>query len=184
MATGDRKRPGNRTKVDFTPPTKSSKAGRVASTDIHKDAWTGTKQDPSTYLTTNQLAADLEAWASLYNEKVIVYPESMYRWCKEWFGDLPPHRTGPRNGYRIPLSYRYVARVWHQTQDPVIRDAARRAILDDYPGHKSWVVTVANLSSTHYTVHEVADRVHSLAAIARQNNHMIHVLFVGDERNP
>lgn len=184
MATGDRRRPNGRTKVDVSLPPSNKNPDRVASTEVHTDAWTGSKQAPSTFLTTQQLAEDLERWASLHNDRPIVYPESIYRWCIKWFGKLPRGRTGPGMGYRIPLPYKYVARVWYQTEDPTIRAAATAAILADQDKQKSWVVTVANLGSTHYTVHEVASRVQSLTAMARQNNRMIHVLYVGDERNP
>lgn len=187
MATGDRKAPNKPTKVDEVPlrggADPSNIGQRLSSSDVHTDGWTGMRQDPSTYLTTTQLAKDLENWATLNRKKpVFVYPESMYRWCKQWFGKLPEGRTGPSMGYRIPVAYKYVARVWHQTEDPQIRQAATAAILAEQGNVKPWVVTVANLGSTHYTVHEVANRVHALTAMARRNNHMIHALYVGDER--
>lgn len=185
MATGDHKGPHGRVKAD-PPPRNTSRVGkRISSKDVHKDAWTGVHQDPTTYLTTQQLAADLGAWATnLDDGHKILYTESIYRWCKKWFGQLPEGRSGPGMGYRIPLNYRYVARVWYLTEHPETRATATAAILADGENPKSWVVVVANLGSTHYTVAEVAGRVHALLPMARQRNRMVHAFYVGDERNP
>jgi hypothetical protein len=178
MATGEPKRKPEPTHVDGIP----GKGVRTRSVDVHKDAWKSLYQDPSTYLTTVQLAKDLGEWASSVDGgRVMPYPESIYRWCKQWFGPLPPGRTGPSMGYRIPPAYRYIARVWYLTENPEIRQTAREALLNDGSHQKPWVVVVANLGSTHYTDSEVASRVHSLLTMSRQRNRMIHAFYVGDK---
>lgn len=123
--------------------------------------------DDVLYLTTHQLAKELR-----------MYPETLFRWCRKWFGDLPPGRDGARMGYRIPLEYRLVARAWLQTEDMRVREVARRAIVES---PKNFVVVVANIGSTHYTDREVVGRIESLTTVPTFRGHAISVIYVGDE---
>lgn len=133
------------------------------------DAYQGAGQDPSTFLTTYQLADELG-----------VYPEQIQRWCKSWFGKLPPGRAHKGEGYRIPLEYRYVARCWRQLQERDAREAARNALVAD---PREWLVVVARKASTHYTAAEAMRRVETLARIAEQFQRPIHVAYVGPDRS-
>lgn len=100
------------------------------------------------YLSTTEVAHLLKA-----------HPQTIYRWCRVWFGDLPAGRQGSRLGYRIPLEYLLIGQVWQQTESPEIRDKARRALLA-YP---NLFVVVANETSTHYTLREATERIIDLA---------------------
>lgn len=121
--------------------------------------------DGTPYLTTNQLAKELG-----------MFPETVWRYCVQWFGKLPKGRTGAKMGYRIPLEYRAVAKVWLQTRDPLVREAARRALVVD---PKNFVVVVANIGSTHYSVPEVVGRMESLLGSSAYRQSQISVLYVG-----
>lgn len=160
------------------------KVGRVSSEGLHKDAWTGPNQDPKTYLTTAQLADNLTRWASNRDRgRKLAHPETIYRWCRKWFGQLPEGRKGLHMGYRIPHVYKYVARLWWCVEDAQVREVGTRAILEDSgTTPKSWVVVVADYGSTHYTGAQVADRVHSLLAVSEQRQTPIHVFYVGDKK--
>lgn len=124
-------------------------------------------QDGVPYLTTHELGKELG-----------MYPETLFRWCVKWFGKLPAGRAGAKMGYRIPLEYRRVARVWLQTEDPRLREAARRALVAD---PRPFVVVVANLGSTHYSVPEVVGRVESLQRSDAFRHEIISVIFTGDD---
>lgn len=132
------------------------------------DAYTGILQDESTYLTTFQLAKELN-----------MHPEQVHRYCLRWFGKLPPTRRGKGQGYRIPLNYRYVARGWLQTQDPEIREAMRAALSKD---PKNFVVVVAGRASTHYTVHEAMERVGQVLESASRGPNITSVIYVGPKQ--
>lgn len=119
------------------------------------------------YLTTGQLAKELD------NQ----YPETVFRWCRKWFGNLPPGRRGAGLGYRIPLEYKRVGRAWLMTEDTHLREVVRRAIVDS---PKDWVVVVANVGSTHYSVAEAVGRAESIAHSSTYRNHVISILYVGD----
>lgn len=132
-----------------------------------KDAWVSINQPRDSYLTTTELAKELSLWQ-----------EQVKRWCKQWFGDLPPGRRGPGLGYRIPLNYRYVARAWVQVPDHKIREQLAKVLSKD---PKDWVVVVGNMASTHYTDSEVVSRVNQLLVTARQRNLAITLVYVGDK---
>lgn len=104
------------------------------------------------WLTTREVANLVEA-----------HPETVWRWCRKWFGELPPGRAGTLMGYRIPPEYVKVARAWLTTENAECREAARGAILADPDKHYVLVMTgkgisVAKLASTHYTVEEATKR--------------------------
>lgn len=134
-------------------------------TSKRPDAYTGILQDESTYLTTKQLGEELGQW-----------PAQIHRYCKKWFGDLPPTRTTKGQGYRIPLNYRYVARGWLQTEDPEMREAMRAALAED---PKDFVVVVAGRASTHYTVHEAMERIGQVLESAARRSKPVTVMYVG-----
>lgn len=120
------------------------------------------------YLTTHQLAKELD-----------MYPETLFRYCRhKWFGPLPAGRSGAKMGYRIPLEYRRVARVHQQTEDLRLREVARRALVVD---PKKFVVVVANIGSTHYSVPEVVGRMESLLASDAYRQDLISVIDTGDD---
>lgn len=118
------------------------------------------------YTTTDALAKELS-----------MYRETVYRWCFRWFGPLPEGRTGAKMGYRIPLEYLAVGRAWLQTEDPRLREVLRRAIV---ASPRNWVVVVANLGSTHYSVAEVVGRVESLTKHSTYRGQVVSVVYVGD----
>lgn len=122
------------------------------------------------YLTTHQLAAELD-----------LYPETVFRWCRKWFPQLPRGRAGAGMGYRIPLEYRMVARAWLQTEDPALREVIRRAIVAE---PKNWVVVVDNVGSTHYTDREVVGRMETLVKHPTFRGHIISTMYVGDPNKP
>lgn len=118
------------------------------------------------YLTTNELAIELS-----------MHPETVFRWCRKWFGDLPKGRTGAKQGYRIPLEYRMVARAWLQTEDVALREVIRRAIVAE---PRNWVVVVANVGTTHYSVSEALGRVESITRHSPYGNQIVSLMYVGD----
>lgn len=120
-----------------------------------------------TYLTTHELAKEFKQ-----------YPETVFRWCRKWFGHLPQGRQGGKNGYRIPLEYRLVVRAWLQTEDVRVREVARRAILDS---PKDFVIVVDKVGSTHYSVFEAVERVQALLTHSTFRNHVISLLYVGSD---
>jgi hypothetical protein len=102
---------------------------------------------------------------------------AVYRWCqRDWFGPLPKGRTGRGGGYRIPPQYRYVARLWHVTEDARIRKAGLAALLED---PRSWLVVVANQGSTHYTDTEAAKRVTQILPVAEHTRLPVTIINVG-----
>lgn len=117
------------------------------------------------YLTTHDLA-------KMYG----MHPETVFRWCRRWFGNLPKGRAGAKMGYRIPLEYELVARAWLMTEDPQLREVVRRAIVTD---PKDWVVVVANIGSTHYSDREVVGRVESLTSSPTYRHHALSIFHVG-----
>ena len=131
------------------------------------DAWVSVNQPRDSYLTTTQLAKELSLWQ-----------EQVKRWCKQWFGDLPPGRRGPGLGYRIPLNYRYVARAWMQCPDPKIRKELATVLSRD---PKDWVVVVGKQASTHYTDSQVVARVTQLLPVATQRSTPLTIVYVGDK---
>ena len=123
---------------------------------------------PPPYLSTWDLAHELR-----------VHPETVHRWCKrDWFGPLPAGRGGSKNGYRIPVEYRRIARVWMQTEDVRVRRVAQKALLED---PKSWVVVVDTVGSTHYSEGEAVGRVDSLLSVDSFRGKPLTVLYVGSE---
>lgn len=129
------------------------------------DAYTGIFQPPETYFTTYQLAKRLK-----------MYPEQVHRYCKKWFGQLPPLRTGKGQGYRIPPEYELVARGWLQTQDPELRSAMKDALIKE---PRNFVVVVAGRASTHYTDHEAMERVAQVLSDAAKRSKIVSVIYVG-----
>lgn len=117
------------------------------------------------YLTTGELAAELR-----------MYPETLFRWCRKWFGVLPSGRAGARMGYRIPVEYRLVARAWLQTEDPRLREVVRRALVET---PRNWVVVVDNVGSTHYSDAEVVGRVESLLRTTAFRHQALWIMYVG-----
>lgn len=122
-------------------------------------------KDDVPHLTTHELAKSLG-----------MYPETLFRWCRKWFGNLPKGRAGAGMGYRIPLEYELVARAWLMTEDPRLREVVRRAIVAD---PKDYVVVVANIGSTHYSDREVVGRVESLTSSPTYRHHALHIFHVG-----
>ena len=119
------------------------------------------------HLTTWGLAKELD-----------MYHETVYRWAKKWFGPLPEGRPATSNaGYRIPVEYRLVARLWLQTEDHRIREVGRRAIVTD---PKNWLVVVDNIGSTHYSGGEAGERVLQLLREPTFKGRIISTVFVGD----
>lgn len=137
--------------------------------DVRGVEYVGRSDDDGqrTYLTTHELAKELA-----------MYPETLYRWCVKWFGNLPAGRTGGKMGYRIPLEYRLVAKVWLRTEDARIREVARRALLES---PRDFVVVVDNIGSTHYSVSEAVNRVESLSKSPTFRGSVITLLFVGQD---
>jgi hypothetical protein len=131
------------------------------------DAFTGMVQDPSTYFTTWQVGKALK-----------MAPGQVHRWCRQWFGQLPPARqTGKGMGYRIPKEYMRVARGWKQSQDPKLREALREAIVKQ-PG-RDYVVVVGNQGTTHYTYPEAMARLDSVLPRLPRQEHVVSVIYVG-----
>lgn len=148
-------------------------------TPFRPDAWLGFTQPNDSYLTTYDLKEDLFAWSTRYMSSTKRAPgdAAIYRWCRrDWFGPLPKARTGRNSGYRIPPDYRYVARLWHVTEDPRVRAVGMKAILDD---PKPWLVVVANVGSTHYTAAEAVRRVESLLYRAEESHLPLTVTYLG-----
>lgn len=149
-------------------------------TQIRPDAWRGFSQPRDSYLTTYDLRDDLQEWATTYMPRSKQFPgdAAIYRWCaRDWFGPLPPTRkAGRSNGYRIPLEYRYVARLWHVVEDPRVRAAGLDAILES---PKSWLVVVANVGSTHYTQADTMDRIGKVLHRAEDSKLPITVTHIG-----
>lgn len=127
------------------------------------DAWTHPDQDRSTYLTTEQVAKLLGD----------VSAEQVHRWCRRWFGPLPRGRRGKGLGYRLPLEYERVARVWRKVEDVQVREVAKRALLAN---PRNWVVVVGNVGSTHYSAIEAANRVEQVTKLAEQSGAAIYVV--------
>lgn len=123
------------------------------------------------YLTTWQLAQELGQ-----------YTETVFRWCKKWFGDLPSGRGGgggrEGQGYRIPLEYRRVARGYLQTQDPKTRALLRKALVRE---PRDWVVIADNVATTHLTRAETIVRLQSILEHGSLPSQPIHVLYVGTQ---
>lgn len=132
------------------------------------DAYTGILQPSETYYTTYQLAKRLK-----------MYPEQVHRYCKQWFGKLPPTRRGKGQGYRIPPHYELVARGWLQTRDPELRRAMKEALVKE---PRNFVVVVAGRASTHYTGHEAMERVAQVLDIAENNSEIVSVIYVGPKQ--
>jgi len=80
-------------------------------------------------------------------------------------------------GYRIPLEYRKVAKLWLATEDHRIREVGRRALVSD---PRNWVVVVAYLGSTHYTDREATGRIESLIGSDAFQGKVISTMYVGD----
>lgn len=134
------------------------------------DAWTGLDQDRSTYYTTTQFA-----------EIMGVQVPQVVRWCQRWYGSLPPTRGTKGQGYRIHPYMVKVARAWKQTEDPIVREAARAALVE---APRNYVVVVANRGSTHYSVIEAMRRVEILLTSATEHSKPVTVLYVGEPNTP
>lgn len=131
------------------------------------DAFTGVVQDQRTFFTTYQFAKLLR-----------MSPAQVQRWCRTWFGELPPARqTGKGMGYRIPREYLRVARGWMQSQDPRLRETMRKAIVD--APNRDYVVVVGNLGSTHYTYLEAMARLESVLPRLPQKSQVVSLIYVG-----
>lgn len=118
------------------------------------------------YLTTHQLAKEFD-----------MFPETVFRWCRKWFGDLPKGRAGAGLGYRIPLEYRMVARAWLQTEDPRLREVVRRAIVAD---PKDWVVEVANLGTTCYSDVQTVATMERIIRTPQFKGQIVSTMYVGE----
>ena len=125
-------------------------------------------QDRKEYLTTVDLAKELKQ-----------DPKKIHRWCQRWYGALPSLRRGKGMGYRIHPDMRRVARGWLQTEDDVVRDAMRTALVKE---PRDWVVVVGKLASTHYTAAEALERVEKVLARSRNKPRQVSVLYVGDSK--
>ncbi len=120
-----------------------------------------------------------EAYLTTYEVGLILrmYPESVFRWCRNWFGKLPPGRIGgKRMGYRIPLEYLYVARAWKQVEHPKLREQIRWALVDDL---KDYVVLCGAVVSTHYTTGDVVERLQQLYNNPMLSQQVTTVVYVG-----
>lgn len=154
-------------------------------TSIRPDAFRSAVQPKDSYLTTTELAEDLAMWAGqqgsrLPRTKKNPYDTQVYRWCRrDWFGALPSGRNGRGLGYRIPLRYRYVARLWQLTEDLDTRRLGLKALVDDDFPVRPWLVMVGKFVSTHYTEAEALARVEGLITEARTQQSVLKVLFVG-----
>lgn len=150
--------------------SKSSAGGVTVHDEIsHRDAYRGLQQDPSEYLTTEQLATELG-----------VDRTTVHKWCRGWFGRLPQGRIGAGLGYRIPHEYGVIARAWVQTHDAEARQAIELALRSDpEASHKKFLVQVANLVSSHYSVDEAMERAGSLVDRARAVSKPVHIYYVG-----
>lgn len=141
-----------------------------------RDGYTNPSQGRDTYLTTYDLAEELGSWIREHFPGVRALPhnESVRRWCKRWFGTLPPGRTGGRGaGYRIPPVYRYVARAWWQSVDEQVRAGSLHALIAD---PRPWLVVVGKFASTHYSKDEALERARQLL---QGQAKYIHILYVG-----
>jgi hypothetical protein len=150
-----------------------------------RDAFTATIQPRDTYITTQQMADELN---KLYGTEVAY--QQVYKWCQQWFGRLPKWRSNPKMGYRIPLNYRYVGRAWFQTSNPQIRKGAEKVLAED---PREWVVVavseiggeVATTATTHYTRLEATARAdvvletYERSGSSKRNKLVVHVLNVG-----
>lgn len=123
-----------------------------------------------TYLSTHELAKEIR-----------MYPETVFRWCRKWFGVLPAERKGSQNGYRIPLEYRRVARVWRMIEHPIVREVARRALVTQ---PRKFVVVVATIGSTHYSAAEAVNRVESLLGSSAYHHQPIWIFNTEDLDEP
>jgi hypothetical protein len=106
-----------------------------------------------------------------------MHPETVWRWCRKWFGPLPPGRAGREMGYRIPPVYVKVARVWLLVEDAELRELARKALVEG--GERdNYVVVVANDAFTCYSWSQALERLESLLE-AGLFRHMT-IIYVGD----
>lgn len=155
-------------------------------TSIRPDAFRAAVQPRDSYLTTTELAEDLALWARgvegsrLPRTKKNPYDTQVYRWCRrDWFGALPPGRNGRGLGYRIPLRYRYVARLWQLTEDPDTRRLGLKALVDEEVDVRPWLVMVGRFVSTHHTQMEALFRVEAVLAEVQNQQSVLKVLHVG-----
>jgi hypothetical protein len=155
-------------------------------TSIRPDAFRAAVQPKDSYLTTTELAEDLARWAGgvqgsrLPRTKKNPYDTQVYRWCRrDWFGALPPGRNGRGLGYRIPLRFRYVARLWQLTEDLDTRRLGLKALTDEDVDVRPWLVMVGRFVSTHYTEAEALAKVEMILTEVKNQQSVLKVLHVG-----
>lgn len=119
-----------------------------------------------TYLTVTEIAKTLN-----------LHSETVWRWCRKWFGALPPGRAGRGMGYRIPPVYLKVAKVWGMTEDERIRNLAREVLVREGEG-KNFLVVVGKEGSAVYSGEQVVERLKSVTADTPPD--MIAVIYLGD----
>lgn len=147
----------------------------------NKDPFTGTEHYKEDVRGKEYPSIEDEDWEFTttweIGDEVRSYPETVNKWCKLWFGKLPPGRAGgKRRGYRIPIEYRFVAKAWKQIEEPRQRELVRWALVDDL---KDYVVLCGNTASCHYTAGEVEDRLQQLLGNAMMSRQLIVVVYVG-----
>lgn len=148
-----------------------TKEGLLSGTDIYRVDPRGLSYPSpytprSSYLTTNDVAKELA-----------IAPEQVWRWAKNWFGQLPKGRQGGVNiGYRIPREYRYVSRAWLQVMDPNVREKIRWGLVNQL---RDYVVVCGELISTHYTGDEVVARIGALVSATTLSKNITTVVYVG-----
>jgi hypothetical protein len=106
-----------------------------------------------------------------------MHSETVWRWCRKWFGPLPPGRAGREMGYRIPPVYVKVARVWLLVEDAELRELARKALVNGGE-QDNYVIVVAKEAFTCYSGEQVEERLRSLLE-AGSFQHMT-IIYVGD----
>lgn len=126
----------------------------------HRDAFTGLNQDPSTYITTEQLAR--EVGVTYYTVR---------RWCQWWFGELPPGRIGKGLGYRIPFKHRHVAHGWVQSKDHDIRKIMERVLLAN---PNPWLVVAGKRGETFDTYQQVLHQVEHVL----KSKETVHIYYI------